>query len=425
MIKEKMFIIIVVINVVVINVVGGLDTACCDTGQLLRKFKSPDGQTNKVLCFERESNRTMPLSIACEMPVIVRSKHYVSEKGHLVLQNMANYDVTVNSGEYCLHRKGNSTDENSIVIVLCVKSDDTEDDFNDSIKGYCMIISVIFLTLTASVYAAIPELRDLLGKSLISFCASLSIGLFILVVMKLVDYSDMALCAARGFLAYFFILSSFFWSNAMAIQIMLSMSRPTVHDNKWRAFLWYSLYAWGCPALLTVIMAIINFHPGDHAKPGLGLMHCWFVGNQQWYYMYSVMSILILANIIIFIWTSTRFWCLSFNSSHIKAGRYKLMLTIRLFVLMGIPWIFEMISSFMETSLVWTVIDIINTLQGLFIFILLVVLRRRVLKMMLKHGWLDCISDRIEKHLALAEDEEDVVEHAIDVRMTEKGNSKI
>ncbi|KAM3962558.1 putative G-protein coupled receptor Mth-like 3 [Aphomia sociella] len=395
------------------------NNSCCEPDHLLMNVRNKEGAIVKLVCWERISNSTKSSILTCTDTVKVRSKHYVNDEGHLVLQTMANSEVVVNSGEYCLHQRGNSTANTT--IVLCIDKEDEDNDVvDDSVKGYCMIVSVVFLILTAAVYTALPELRDLLGKSLISFCGSMSIGLIILIIMKLMEYSNMALCATRGFLAYFFIVSSFFWSNAMAIQIMISMRRSCLYDGGWKEYLWYALYSWGCPAVLTIIIAIINFHPGDHPKPGIGLMHCWFVGNQHWYYMYSVMSVLILINIAIFIWTLSSFWCLSFHSTHIKATKYKLLLTMRLFILMGVPWIFEMISSLVDENIVWAIIDIFNTLQGLLIFILLVVLRKRVLKMMLKHGWLDCMSGLVEKHLALAEDEEDVVEHTTDVRMEDK-----
>lgn len=57
------------------------------------------------------------------------------------------------------------------------------------------------------------------------------------------------------------------------------------------------------------------------------------------------------------------------------------------------------------------IIDVFNSMQGLLIFLLLVVLRKRVIKLMLKKGWLACISGFVEKHLALKDDEENVVQH--------------
>lgn len=47
--------------------------------------------------------------------------------------------------------------------------------------------------------------RDLHGKSLINFCGSLAIGLAIVVIMKIMAYSNMDLCAVRGKKHYYII----------------------------------------------------------------------------------------------------------------------------------------------------------------------------------------------------------------------------
>lgn len=61
------------------------------------------------------------------------------------------------------------------------------------------------------------------------------------------------------------------------------------------------------------------------------------------------------------------------------------------------------------------IIDVLNGLQGPFIFLSVVVFRRRVVKALYKRGYLDCISGVVERHLAVADDEEDVVEHTTQV----------
>lgn len=58
-------------------------------------------------------------------------------------------------------------------------------------------------------------------------------------------------------------------------------------------------------------------------------------------------------------------------------------------------------------------------LQGLLIFLLLVVFRKRVIKAMFKRGWLDCISGYVERYLAVGDDEEDVVNHTTDFGLQE------
>ncbi|CAH2045432.1 unnamed protein product, partial [Iphiclides podalirius] len=324
-------------------------------------------------------------------------------------------------GNFTLSINDSSVSNASRAAVIC--ADEEESMVDNKVMAYCMIVSVVFLKLTAIIYIILPEVRDLHGKSVINFCISLALGLLCLAIMNLISsYSDMNLCAARGFLTYFFLIVSFFWTNAISIQILRCMRRPFIIDYGWREFAWYALYAWGMGALITIAMAIVNFHPGDHPKPGIGLNHCWFFDKkQQWYYMYSVMTILITANICIFVYTSILLWRHSFASSHIKALKYKFVMTIRLFIIMGVPWIFEMIGSLMEESIIWVIMDFVNILQGPLVFLLLVVFRRRVVKALHRRGFLECISDRVEKYLAVGDDaEENAIQHTMDVPMDEK-----
>lgn len=70
------------------------------------------------------------------------------------------------------------------------------------------------------------------------------------------------------------------------------------------------------------------------------------------------------------------------------------------------------------------ILDFVNILQGPFVFLLLVVFRRRVVKALHKRGMLDCISDRVEKYLAVGNDEEEnAIQHTMDVALDEKNDT--
>lgn len=388
---------------------------CCPEGQAIL-FK-------RDVCWEPQANVTSSLSLPCNVTLRFLKSYYVNDADELKLNLGDEFDETFQNSSYCL---GNYTIIKDVnlsrarpLAIVCAMEEETPI-IDDQILGYTMITSIIFLVATALIYSLLPELRDVQGKSIINFCICLAIGLLVLVIMKLMTYYDMGWCAVRGFLAYYFLIAAFFWSNAIAIQVLLNTRRPATLDYSWREFKWYMIYAWGCPTVLTVCMAIVNFHPGRHQKPGIGLNHCWFFNkSQQWYYMYSIISILLAANICIFIYTSLLIWRLSFSSSHIRALKFKFVMTVRLIILMGLPWIFEMIGSLVEKHIIWTILDVFNTLQGILIFLLLVVFRKRVIKMMYKHGWLNCISGFIERHLATEDDEENVVQHT-DVPMNDR-----
>lgn len=383
---------------------------CCPPDQYLLK--------NETVCWDSQTNETSQINMPCKKYVFIRK--FIERDGKLVLISLGkeigplNVSFCINDVAIGERRLNLSIIQN--VAVTCA----TEIDPKETVFGYCMIVSVIFLAITVAIYSSFSNLRDLFGKSIISYCGSMAIALALLAIIKLMAYSDMSWCAVRGFLAYFFLISSFFWSNAISIQILLCSRAPALFSAK-SSFLWYSLYAWGCPAVLTICMAIVNFHPGDHAKPGLGLNHCWFASeSQRWYYMYSVMSVLIILNMCIYVYCATLVCRKPFSSAHIKEMRYKLWLMIRLLVLMGLFWIFEMISTFTEAHIVWTILDVFNTLQGFLMFVVLVVLRPRVIKTIHQRGLFFCMSGMVEKCLAVVDDAEDECIVHTEVAMTDK-----
>ncbi|XP_013170686.1 PREDICTED: probable G-protein coupled receptor Mth-like 3 [Papilio xuthus] len=403
------------------------DTLCCSPGLYLYQ-----DETNAFACWDPKTNNDSDITyeIICEHDIQFETESdtisfSVREDGYLLV-NVPNDQIEIAPNTFCVSNYTKSTNESfladAVVSVLGCRPVPPEPLVSYEVSAYCMLVSVVFLFLTALVYIALPEIRDLNGKSFINFCVSLALGLLCIAINNLLTFfQDMNLCATRGFLIYFFLIASFFWSNAISIQILRSMRRPLKVDYGWKEFAWYALYAWGSSTVLTVGMAIVNFMPGNHQKPGIGLRYCGFYNKkQQWYYMYSVMSILISANICIFVYTSVLLWRQSFASTHLKALKYKFLMTIRLFIIMGIPWVFEMISSLTERSIIWVILDFVNVLQGPLIFLVLVVLRRRVVKALLRRGVLDCLAPHVERHLALADDDEDVIQHTMDVPMDEK-----
>ncbi|XP_038206742.1 G-protein coupled receptor Mth2-like [Zerene cesonia] len=360
-----------------------------------------------------------PLDLDCNT-----TEHYflsylnisLAEDGSLEMTNDAN--IRISAGRFCIADR--TVNDSEAMLVLC--NDNVEEaNGNNAYISYCMLVSVVFLFLTAIVYCILPELRDMQGKSIINFCISLSFALCLFSVSNLVIAENMMSCTIQTFFIYFFFMASFFWTNAISIQIFQAVRRPVLLDYGWKKFFFYALYAWGCPVLLTMCMAIVNFHPGNHHKPGIGIYTCWFRDKyQQWYYMYSVMLIILLVNFALFIYTCICLWRQSFSSTNIKAMKYKTAMMLKLCIVMGLPWIFEMISTLTHPHIIWTILDIFNVLQGPLLFLILVVFRRRTIKALYKKGYLDCISGMVEKHLAVAEDDEDVVEHTTGIALEVK-----
>ncbi|GLG99227.1 Probable G-protein coupled receptor Mth-like 1 [Gryllus bimaculatus] len=194
----------------------------------------------------------------------------------------------------------------------------------------------------------------------------------------------------------------------------------SISERDRRKFLYYSAYAWGSPAVISAVTALLEFAQGlpEHLlRPNFGKRTCWFYSKMATLaYFYGPMAALLLANVALFAYTTARIVRVQRETAVLSGGdsgrhdgggggaggggsalrgdRKRLMLYLKLFCLMGVTWITEIIS-WAEGSdgVYWYVTDAINLLRGLFIFVLfcckpkvLKLLRRRVRELWLCAG---------------------------------------
>lgn len=90
-----------------------------------------------------------------------------------------------------------------------------------SIAG--MLISVLFIIATLFVYGCIPKLRNLRGKCVICFLATLAIAYILLSYVQLNGSNHIAypICFSLAHLIYLSFLSAFAWSNVINFDLWL------------------------------------------------------------------------------------------------------------------------------------------------------------------------------------------------------------
>ncbi|KAK7872659.1 hypothetical protein R5R35_002654 [Gryllus longicercus] len=258
------------------------------------------------------------------------------------------------------------------------------------VNGVCLSVSVAFLVITLLVYAALPELHDLDGRVIMSYLASLAIADLVLAVLQFHGHhlSHVA-CVTQAFFLYFWLLAAFFWMNTVCFNVWrrtICLRLPLSERN---LFTVYVLYGFGLPLLLLVVAIFTEHFPGSHLRPQFGVTKCWFEEEMaSWAYFYGPVAVLLACNMVFFIWSV---WSLWHDYTHIQVDtklrslRCKCCLYLKLAVLMGISWIFEIISFIAGDWPFFTyVTDVLNSLQGLLIFVLLVATRRRVLRLLVK-----------------------------------------
>lgn len=150
----------------------------------------------------------------------------------LLFQNgsifIKSYDEVPAEDEYCLGiAQSEENNKPEVVVLRCLQQSEPEVRF--SILPIGMLISVPFLVATFIVYALIPELRNVHGKSLMCYVFGLTLAYALLAFVQLYTNNDSCrnggecfnktLCATFGYVIYFAFMVSFFWLNVMCFDI--------------------------------------------------------------------------------------------------------------------------------------------------------------------------------------------------------------
>lgn len=271
---------------------------------------------------------------------------------------------------------------------------------NFQVSFLLISISSVCLALTLLVYCALPELWNLHGRTLICHVSMMLLAFTCLARVQYKEVADNKLCTLLGYGIYFGFVAAFAWLNVMCLDIWwtfgsVRMVQPLRKSGaEWRRFLWYSLNAWGFASILTLVMFILDEYPiAIELDANIGSGMCWFGSLQNersdWpHYIFFVIPMGLVTCTNFILWVLTARHCARVKSEvhRLQAGsvgdrakrrfridRAKYLLTGKLWVVMGAGWISELLSTIAsEPKWLWTIVDLLNELQGVFIFLILV-----------------------------------------------------
>ncbi|KAL1512808.1 hypothetical protein ABEB36_002333 [Hypothenemus hampei] len=250
----------------------------------------------------------------------------------------------------------------------------------------CLIlISACFTILTILVYLMVPSLLDQQAICIVHSLAALACVYIFLAVLRGQIDGDHA-CKTFAYLMYFATFYMFCWQGVLSFHIWRTTVKPNMgHGIKWMVP--YHSVGIGGPTLFLVIILLAHYSPSEFwldIRPGFGDVSCWFSSVKvQWIYFWTPISMLLIVNGIFYLWTIAFLWN-KVNNSRKKILKYRCKLCIRLYIIMGMTWVIEVAtfaanlhSSIFEQVLVF-LLDLVNILQGVLIFLVFVVFRRRV-----------------------------------------------
>ncbi|CAO1435791.1 unnamed protein product [Diamesa serratosioi] len=307
----------------------------------------------------------------------------VAKNGSLFLTEL---DIYMNSDNFCLvNIYDNEAEEFYPAALVCFTEPEIEIDFFFMMKAVLLFISVAFLVLTLYVYYLLSELRETQDKATIYTLVCLTLFLILLGILQIhtpLYFAFFDGCTVLAFLVYFWTLAYFSWLNCVLANVW-----KTVVLRKWKIAErnWYfanHVYAWTMPTVMTIILL---FHHSD--DPVVGITSCWFHRERdQILLVYTPISVMISINVVLCVWTS---FILVRSGGDItpdrrKSLKYKWMLYFKLFLLGGCTWIFEVLSytfrHHQPSKWLWTIVDCVNCLHGVLIFLVLIVFRKRIKK---------------------------------------------
>ncbi|XP_047512978.1 G-protein coupled receptor Mth-like [Pieris napi] len=389
---------------------------------------------------------TLGLKQCCPDNVVMRSGGYCRTTrvnmnctlGHMLLKDVIvngtslstmdspGYAFTDDPDRYCLSQMYRNQSLPLLgtipVAVMCYEEIKPSNDIETS--GILTLVSVVFLLATSAVYIYLPQLRDLQGICYICMCMSMALGFLSLGIMQISPGFRGDMCTVAGFLVYFWMMATFFWMNVISINMYRTVQDATYlkKTERKQCFI-YNSYAWGCTLAFLVIALTTNFVEGNHYKPGIGEGSCWFNGRAEtWLYFYGPVAILIAINVVLFILSSYTLWTHNkkYEVNKLNYLKRKFLVSLKLFLVMGINWIFE-IASFAhgEKHILWKIMDTFNCLQGIVIFLILVILRRRAMRGLAEEGFCLFITRPLANKLSPDDDadEEQMLDDTVEVRL--------
>jgi len=334
--------------------------------------------------------------------------------------------LTYNSSDFCLmytdiptyqdyEDKGFGKEVESKKIrkafSVCYKDEEAEEYeeervFTGLFYPSAIFISDVFIFITMCTYLFVKDMRKkLFGKITLGFlinvficytCLGISYSLDLFMSQEI--FLNTVPCKVLGYIIQHTFVAFFFWISAMTFHITIALTNvfsAKKNQNGLKNLLPTICFAQGCPLLVTMVtMAMDLYGPCDYILPNMGKYTC-FVGSQynlstrffetpEFLYFYLIIALIVCVNSIFFIitgaslmshWSQTR----NMNTSQKNSTKEHVKIVFKLYIIMGIPWIFELISAVVghtygddQSFAVRLSLDIMNLLTGVLIFIVLV-----------------------------------------------------
>ncbi|XP_041473744.1 uncharacterized protein LOC121422649 [Lytechinus variegatus] len=271
-------------------------------------------------------------------------------------------------------------------VKLCWSDDVSFFDFTHAqylVSKFAFGISSMCLLATVVIYLTFPSLRNIQGLIMIHFLITLTLSQVVIEYGTTYLTTWPALCQTIAILGHFFFLSSFFWTNVLAWNLKCALvdalkSNSNVHGVCRRMYIFYG-YAVGIPAIVVLGSVVVHFASAD--KSGAiflhygGTRHCWiYPMSANLVVMLGPMAVCLLMNLILCGWIIFGFrknmrQASTLRKSNTRQSQMEAIVYLKISALLGFGWSFGFIAANTHHQSLWYIYIVINSLQGVVIFV--------------------------------------------------------
>ncbi|XP_028573128.2 adhesion G protein-coupled receptor E5 isoform X2 [Podarcis muralis] len=291
----------------------------------------------------------------------------VNGSGHWSQEGCTRLDTSTDTSTHC--RCDHLT---SFAVLMAFY--DVEDWGLDIITKIGLVVSLICLFLSILTFLFCRAIRGIRTTIHLHLCLALFVG-YVIFLMGAGNTGNQTTCAVVAGLLHFFFLSVFCWMllEGMELYLMVVKVFNTHSLRHWHIF----LVGYGIPAIVVGISAAVN-------SEGYGnLRNCWLKMDKGFLWSFlAPVALIIMLNAVVFVVTvwklSQKFADINPDMSKLKKQRVLTITAIAQLCILGTTWVFGLFQFSNQTLVMSYIFTILNSLQGLFIFLLHCLLKKQV-----------------------------------------------
>nr|XP_042700549.1 adhesion G protein-coupled receptor E5 [Chrysemys picta bellii] len=244
----------------------------------------------------------------------------------------------------------------------------------DVITKVGLVISLLCLLLSIVTFLFCRALKGPRTTIHLHLCLALFIA-YTVFLTGTSSTGNRVVCGVVAGLLHYFFLAAFCWMCLEGAELYLLVVQVFTPHGLRRRYMF--LLGYGVPALIVGVSA------ATYSKGYGTARHCWLSLEKQfiWSFLAPVCSI-IAVNAVIFVVTvwklSLKFADINPNMSQLKKLRVLTITAIAQLCVLGTTWIFGLFQFNQRSLVVSYIFTILNSLQGLFIFLLHCLLKKQV-----------------------------------------------